>query len=1212
MNDSANSSEVLASKQIPRLLVALIFAGLAGNYFKYPIFLNLDFLFGSVFALLALQFLGSRQGVLAAAIISCATYFVWNHPYAIVIQTAEVFVVGRLMSRRKMGMVLADALYWLIIGMPLVYLFYYVIMHSTLSSAYITMTKQAVNGISNALAARLLFTIHTLRSRKSMISYREILYNLFTFFVLCPTLLLLAIGSRADSRETDQRICKILLQEAGDKSHRLETWLADRKNAAASLAQLAVSRSPQAMQPFLEHTSRSDANFLRMGIQDKEATIVAYFPLVDELGQSNLGKKFADRPYYPILKQTLKPMLSEAVMGRIGTPKPFVAMLAPVVIRGAYGGCITAILNLDKVLDYLDSSAGNGTLFTLLDKNGNVIMTNRPDQKAMTAFVRANGAFNSINSTIRQWTPTLPPNTPTSERWKKSFYVIETPIGSFSEWKLILEQPVAPYQKLLYDSYTGKLILLFLVLLVALGLAEFLSRRFIATFEKLSRITRNLSAKLASGDSEIDWPASGIKEANHLISNFKQMADSLSAQFFKTRQINESLEQRVEERTRQLIDKTVELNLILENAPIGIAKMVNRNFLWVNRMVEELMAYPKAELESESIRKLYPSEEAFERFGQEAAPILAQGLVVESIQELVRKDGVHILTRYIGKSLDPLDPSAGVIWLVEDITKRKLSEEALQHSNAFLDGIIELSPISMWISDDQGTLIRANQALRNQFKISDEELVGKYNIFKDSLVAEQGYLQQVKDVFEKAETASFTMVYNTSRLSGLPIRTHTQSILQITVSPVVNGVGRVTNAIIQHLDISELKHLTEALEEAKSTAEAANRAKSEFLANMSHEIRTPMNGILGMAQLLQLTNLAVEQKEYLDDIMSSSRSLLSLINDILDLSKIEVGKIELEQKDFRLRASVGDVIRSQTPQIHGKGLYIHTDISSAVPDCIMGDQLRLKQVLLNLVSNAAKFTKEGGIDLLVSVQQSYDNIVLLKFTIKDTGIGISREAMNRIFDPFVQAETSITRTYGGTGLGLSICTSLSELMGGKLWVESVEGVGSQFHLLIPFVIADLSAETQNLKNEAATIRQTTRIEEAPDKRQGSSLKILIADDQEINLKFAVQILKRRGHAVATACNGQEAVEKWAAEAFDLVLMDVQMPVMNGIVAVQAIRAQERDSGAHTTVIALTAFALQGDEENMLDKGFDGYVSKPIDVEVLLDEIGRLTSQSPAA
>jgi len=699
-----NSSNFLErSKQTLPLFLALIAAGLVGNYFKFPIFLNIDFLFGSIFAMLVLQFFGLGRGILAGAIIACYTWFLWNHPYAIIVLTAEVAVVGWLMERRKMGMVLADTLYWLIIGMPLVYLFYHLVMHVPPSNTYIVMTKQAVNGIANALVARLIFTGFTLRSRSSLTSYREIVYNMLAFFVLCPTLILLALGSRTDFTATDLRIRTLLMQEIKQDALRLETWILNRKSAILNLAEMVASRSPQQMQPYLEQAKKSDLNFLRIGLLDREATTTAYFPLIDELGHSNIGNNFADRPFMPEFKRTLKPMLTEAVIGRVGTPKPIVLMLAPVIIRGEYSGYVAGTLSLEQIREYMDKSADeNSMLYTLLDKNGNIIMTNRTDRKVMSPFGRGQGSLNLLDDKrIRQWVPTLPPNIPISERWKQSFYVAETAIGDLAEWKLILEQPVAPFQKTLYENYTGKLTLLFLILLGALALAEFLSRKIAITLEQLRMLTHALPLRLATDGQEITWPESGIKEANHLISHFREMADSLLEQFLATRQINESLEQRVEERTEALKLSNERLADAQIFARIGNWEAdLSTNELYWSQVIFDIFGF-----DSKSFK---PSVSAFHK----AVHPDDKSIVLESekrseqtglhdvVHRIIRPNGEVRFVHELAKRYT--DDNGNLVKLrgtVQDITERGQAEEKIRQANILLDSIIENIPNTIFLKD---------------------------------------------------------------------------------------------------------------------------------------------------------------------------------------------------------------------------------------------------------------------------------------------------------------------------------------------------------------------------------------------------------------------------------------------------------------------------------------------------------------------------------
>ena len=743
------------------VLLALITAGMAGNYVGLPIFLNVSFFFGSVFAMLALQLFGQARGLLAAVIIASGTCFTLNHPYFCVVTSAEIAMVGWLVAHRKMSLLLADTLYWLVLGMPLVALFSCVFMRVSFENSYLHMIKMAMNGIANALVARLMVTGWALRSRSGLISYREIGYNLLAFFLLFPALLQMAIGSRADFAETDLGIRKLLRRDSGQWAQGLEMWIENRKTPMLVLAEMAASRTPRQMQPFLELAKRSDANFKRVGLLDREAAITAHFPLLDELGRNTLGKSFADRPFIPVLKRTLKPVLSEVVMSKIGAPMPTVSILAPVVAGGEYAGYAIGVLSLEQIRHYLDQRADHrSTRYTLVDKNDNVIMSNRRGQAAMTPFVRDKGSLIPLDAGISRWLPAAPGNTPISESWKNSSYVVCAGIGNLAEWRLILEQPVAPFQKELYDYYAGKLTLLFLVLIGALLLAEYASGRMIASLRQLSVLTHQLPIKLATGSDEIVWPESGIEETHQLIENFKGMTDSLASQFRAIRQINASLEQWVEERTGQLAEVTLELNVILENVPLGISKTVGKRQVWVNRKIEELFQYPKEEVEFLTTRKLYPSQAAYEKACREAHRALSEGRLFEIEQELVRKDGVHRMFRLIGKALTPRESLGGVIWLLEDITERKRAEAELQQALAATKSA-------------NGTMSRLLDTVAHEFRTPLGLLIGSTDIldrYWDRLSPEKR-LEQNGHIRSAARQLSFLVNSVTSFNLSEPSRT---------------------------------------------------------------------------------------------------------------------------------------------------------------------------------------------------------------------------------------------------------------------------------------------------------------------------------------------------------------------------------------------------------------------------------------------------------
>ena len=656
-----------------------------------------------------------------------------------------------------------------------------------------------------------------------------------------------------------------------------------------------------------------------------------------------------------------------------------------------------------------------------------------------------------------------------------------------------------------------------------------------------------------------------------------------------------------------------------------------------------------------------------------------------------------------------------------EVNERMRAEETLSEERKVLRALIDNVPDFMYVKDAESRFVVANASLahsmgmknpeqllhRTDFDFYPKELAGAY--YRD----EQSVIRTKQALFNREEECS--------DINGNRIW------LLTTKVPLYDKNGRVTGVAGIGRDITHLKKTQEEMKKAREAAEAASRAKSEFLANMSHEIRTPLNGVMGMTDLALDTELTAEQREYLETVKMSGDSLLTVINDILDFSKIEAGKIDLEALDFNLRESLETTLKTLAMRADEKGLELLCEVAPEVPEMVRGDSSRLRQIVVNLVGNAIKFTDTGEIAVKVQLESREGTDCICRFTVADTGIGIPENKRESIFEPFSQADTSTTRKYGGTGLGLTISTRLVQMMGGKIWVESEMGKGSQFHFTVRLGAADakeiklgtiappellrgvkvlvvddnrtncrilegmmgrwqmkpvsvnggasalalLSAareagepfgliltdmhmpdmdgfalvEQIRQRPELATatimmltsaghrgdaarcqelgvaayllkpIRQSelreavarvlgarehegaipliTRFSLQDAREPDAYLSVLLAEDNLVNQRLVVRLLEKRGHRVVVAANGLEALQALEKESFDLVLMDLQMPEMDGFEATMGIREKEKSTGAHQAVVALTAHAMKGDREKCLAAGMDGYLTKPI-------------------
>jgi PAS domain S-box-containing protein len=657
-----------------------------------------------------------------------------------------------------------------------------------------------------------------------------------------------------------------------------------------------------------------------------------------------------------------------------------------------------------------------------------------------------------------------------------------------------------------------------------------------------------------------------------------------------------------------------------------LSKNLNGIIQTWNAGADRLFGYRAEEAVGQPITLLLPPERIHEE--EEILERVRNGQRVEHLETVrVTKDGRRLdVAVTVSPVKDQNDQIIGVSKIIRDNTDRKRAEEALAQERKLLRTLIDNLPVCAYVKDTQSRFLAANLAIaRLMGAATPNELLGKSDadfyppeIAAEYRADEEKLLRSGQPLVNKDEPHR-------------DVNGDLRAILTTKI-PITDGQGRIVGLVGITYDITERKRAEKAMREAKAVAEAANEAKSRFLANMSHELRTPMHAILGMIDVALPKATDVTVQDCLQTAKGSADLLLALLDDLLDSAKIESGKLVLESAPFSLRRMLDQIARVLAVRASEKGLCFDCRTADGTPDALIGDRMRLQQVLLNLAGNAIKFTERGDVDislravegtregrgtsdggrgedkqpassaslpLIPSPQsptpspESLPPSVTLEFAVRDSGIGIPLSGQEQLFHPFTQADASMARRFGGTGLGLSICKSLVELMGGRIWVDSELGKGSTFYFTIRLPLAT------ELPADFDAPVAVPAVACAP-------LRILLVEDNPANQKLATYILKDRGHFVEIAGDGQEALYLTEQNRYDVILMDVQMPGMNGLEATALIRKRET-GGGRVPIIAMTAHAMRGDRDRCLAAGMDGYLSKPIDARDMIALVERLAA-----
>jgi PAS domain S-box-containing protein len=793
-----------------------------------------------------------------------------------------------------------------------------------------------------------------------------------------------------------------------------------------------------------------------------------------------------------------------------------------------------------------------------------------------------------------------------------------------------------------------------------------------------------------------------------------------------------NLEQEIAERqhTQLLLKESEELFRALnEAAPVGIAAEENDRIVLCNPAFREMFGYAEEELNGKSLNDLLLTP-AMRESGVSMSNLVRSGRVVHRTVKRKRKDGKELDVEVFGAPLKLEGRLQGFLAIYVDISKRVEAEKAIRESEELFRLLSSAAPIGIFRADREGRCVYVNQRWSEMTGRAAETALG------------YGWLQAI----HPEDRAATERLWKTGAEIGMELQDETRFLTPdgntnwiYWASRALHGEDGSLNGFVGVIeDITKRRSAEQRLLEAKQAAESANEAKSLFLANMSHEIRTPMNGILGMTELTLETPLNRQQREYLEMVKVCAESLLEIIEDVLDFSKIETGKAELESVPFAILDCVENALQPVTIRAQQKGVELGWRVIGDLPEFVRGDPTRLRQILINLLGNAVKFTEEGEVTLEIACLNRREDAADIRFEVRDTGVGIPAESQSKIFEAFQQSDASVTRQFGGTGLGLSISARLVRMMGGEIEVESTEGKGSRFYFAVklntaseeergkgeqdklprakilvveerkedrdlliwlltrwgldvevagsveeargqlasqrkqnqqyrvvllnqnlhgadgyelareirvhasrkttailmlssaPAMLEDPRAEASGIFRQLGKPLRRRALWESlrailvpgePEPRRcneqkldavGRHCQILLVEDNVVNQKLGVRLLEKMGHQVEVVSNGEEACEALRAATFDLILMDLQMPVMGGLEATRKIRETEEQSGRHVPILAMTAHAAAQDEKRCLEAGMDGYVTKPIRREVLRKEIARVTAQSASS
>lgn len=1127
---------ICRTRKIPGLIpVGLIGLGLLGNHFSLPLFFGIDFLFGSIAALVVAYAYGSLWGTVAASIIASYTYVLWNHPYAMLVAALEGAFVSHQLRKSHKNMVFIDTLFWFCIGMPLVWFTYSEFLKMPSIAVIAVVFKQGINGIFNALIAYFIcifLPFKRFQDQSKINSFQGSLFSLLMAFIVFPTLLVTVVEGRQLFNQINIEIDQHLNNAASIIDFNLNNWKNRTIKNVRSLISMITwtdQGEPQLDLQLLNYAVQKSKEIQKFYLINSQGYLISSATSVIE-DQQNLNVKPSkvniNLPEFQEAKQKSGLRLSNLHRDSL-QPLLHVNAVQFVHDQEDHHAWLYGEVDLSELRNMTEELIKEKFItITIYDEHNQILGTNSNDLLLYSQHDwRKNGQVRAVSDNAYQWLP-VESKLPPMSQWQQSYYVLERKIIGTPDWCLVVQLSPKPYISKLQGIYVRNMgVMLIIIACGAIG-AYLVSRRLVSPILDLSKATGDVPEKL--GEVQILEPVTmiGVWEFDVLATNFQNMKVALRDKFLEIQHINATLEDRINKRTYEILRINEDLKQEIHRRQQTEALLRDREERYELAVSGTNDGIWDWNLQTDEV---YYSSSWMRILGYEEKPLPQH---IDTWKNLIHPDDIESVYRDIKNYLD-------------DKTSLYQNAHRLRHLNGDY----------IWIA-------------------------AKATCLRDT--------------------------------TGNPYRL----------------VGTIT-------DITVTKAAEVALAAAKDAAESANRMKSEFLANMSHEIRTPMNAILGFSELLQQQSQDIKHQSYIETIVSSGRMLLTLIDDILDLSKIEAGRLRIHYNTIYIHGILQEINQIFGFKASSKNISLNLVIDSQVPISMIFDEVRLRQILFNVVGNAVKFTHQGSVDITVtcdpvvwqphhippsamhseisvfstsaSVSSSASTVssptissaphlvptTTLRITIADTGIGIDPKEHELIFEAFRQSEGQSNRRYEGTGLGLTITKRLTEMLGGTVSLKSSIGQGSLFILVFP-------------KIEVAV---TKPVVVAPSPVPTPCLQhstVLIVDDVASNRDLLKNYFSESRCHLLFADNGQRALDIVQNSLVDLILMDLRMPEMDGLTAAQLIRSNPKTQ--HIPIVILTASPQRLEEEN-IQAWCEGFLRKPVSQHQLMEIVDRMLQNS---